>query len=191
MEGTQPEKGLIRWEPISPNIELRADSAGGPGIIHGPLMVYGDVAKVYGIEEDVLAGAFGDLTGQTILANRMHVRAQALGNTGNGRVVVRDSAEMLYVELTLPDTTLGRDTATEVADGVLTGFSPEMLPGKFEQRAGRVTHTRLFLRAFGVVDIPAYRLSKAAVELRMEQEAEEAQEAAARRAARVARLRLL
>ena len=63
----------------------------------------------------------------------------------------------MRAEVTLPDTTAGRDTAVEVAKRLLRGFSLEFraLKDSINPKGHRIiTEGRLF--GFGVVDLPAY-----------------------------------
>ncbi len=160
---------LIRWDPQVPTgLELRAADDGGPGIIAGPLLVYGDVAQVYGMEESIEARAFGHLGEADIIARYMHDRRQPLARTtaapGVGQLVLRDSPERLDVEIRLLDTQRGHDVAREVEAGVLQGLSPEFVPVRWRvQNRSRVVHTQGRLVGIGVVDIPAYPRSRAEV----------------------------
>lgn len=157
----------IQWHPQVPTgLELRAADDGGPGVIAGPLLLYSDTARVWGVEERIAPGAFGDLSGADVIARYMHDRAAPLARTGvagaEGRLSVRDSADGLHVEIGLLDTQRGRDAASEVRAGVLRGLSVEFVPMEWDaERAGdgklsRVVHTRARLVGLGVVDIPAY-----------------------------------
>ena len=61
---------------------------------------------------------------EDLIANRMHSRTQPLARTGNG-LSVTDDEEALRAEVTLPDTSSGRDTAVELAQRILRGLSLE------------------------------------------------------------------
>ena len=70
----------------------------------------------------------------------------------------------MQAELTLPDTSIGRDTEVEVAMGLLTGLSLEFQAAKDtvdEERQHR-TIERGTMFGFGVVDDPAYPGSRSA-----------------------------
>lgn len=158
----------IQWHPQEPTgLELRADDDDGPGVIAGPLYVYGDTALLrYGVEERFERGAFGDLSGADVIARYMHDRASPLARTGaateEGLLSIQDGVDALTVELRLMDTQRGRDTAAEVRAGVLRGMSIEFHPIKWDMEIGstgkrnRVVHTRARLVGLGLVDIPAY-----------------------------------
>ena len=144
------------------DFEFRQDGETGLGIVTGTIVKYGDVATFPWGTEEVKAGAYGKLDGGDFYANRMHVRQQPLGNTLNGRVNVVDSSAALRGEVRIPDTSAGRDTAYEVADGILRGLSKEFraVRESFPKESHRVIEEARFY-GFGVVDRPAYPQSGA------------------------------
>ena len=129
----------------------------GLGVVVGTVIRYGDVAQIGGFTEEFKAGAFGDFRNPKVKANRMHQRTQMLARLGN-RLEIDDTDERMKYELSLPDTTAGRDTATELAEGLLTGSSLEFRA--IEETFNEDTQHRVISKAqlfgFGVVDEPAY-----------------------------------
>ena len=101
------EKRLIRqWEPIPGSLQIREAPEGvnSPGIVYGPVLVYGDRAKVYDFEEEILAGAFGDVEKLDLRANYMHQRQQPLGRTTGKApgLTMKSDEKQLTAELILP-----------------------------------------------------------------------------------------
>ena len=64
----------------------------GLGIVEGTIIRYGDVATFPWGTEEIKAGAFGDVEGADLIANRMHERTQPLARTGAG-LTITDSAK--------------------------------------------------------------------------------------------------
>ena len=136
------------------DLEFRQDE-NGLGVVTGTVIRYGDVATLPWGTEEFKAGAF---TGrmEDLIANRMHSRTQPLARTGSG-LSVTDDEEALQAEVTLPDTSSGRDTAVELAQRILRGLSLEFRAIKDDvtDKGHRIiTEARMY--GFGVVDKPAY-----------------------------------
>ena len=138
------------------DVEFRQDDD-GLGVVVGTVIRYGDVAKLPWGTEEFKAGAFENVESEDLIANRMHQRTQPIARTGAGLVVV-DGPEELRAEVTLPDTTFGRDTATELSLRILRGLSLEFRA--IEDTVNEDTEHRVISKAemfgFGVVDRPAY-----------------------------------
>ena len=145
-------------------LELRQAAAGaGPGIIFGVALVYGAPSNpldASGVRERIVAGAFGEMTGE-VFANLGHRRDRLLGKSPGGGLVLRDNPVELRFELTLPDTGDARDTATLVRQGILTAASIEFLRRQTHLEAGRVlVVTRAALKGLALVDRAAYSRSQ-------------------------------
>ena len=127
----------------------------GLGVVVGTVIRYGDVAKLPWGTEEFKAGAFENVESEDLIANRMHQRTQPIARTGAGLVVV-DGPEEMRAEVTLPDTTFGRDTATELSLRILRGLSLEFRA--IEDTVNEDTEHRVISKAemfgFGVVDQP-------------------------------------
>ena len=131
----------------------------------GTVIRYGDVATIFdGMTEEFKAGAFGDVEGADLIVNRMHQRSQPLARTGAGLRII-DSSEEMRAEVTLPDTSIGRDTAVEVTNRLLRGLSLEFraIKDTFDDSTGHRTIHRAQMFGFGVVDRPAYPGSVATI----------------------------
>lgn len=107
--------------------------------------------------ESISRGAFDGLLEADVLALRDHDPTKILGRTASGTLTLSSDAHGLGFRLDLPDTELGRDTATLVARGDLRGMSFGAVVGAVERTKGGVTH-RSFKRLVDVsiVSVPAY-----------------------------------
>ena len=137
-------------------LAMRNSSTAPPGTawaVSGVIVRYGDVAQIGPtLTEHVERGAF---TVGEWWVNRMHDRRAILGVTGDNLVLV-DDAEALRFKLELPSTTLGRETAYELAHGHLRGASVEL--GSVTARYSglrRMVQKSNAVR-FALVDKPAY-----------------------------------
>ena len=166
---------MLRWlHSELPRLEIRADADGighakGPGIISGPIVVYGDTANMGSYQERMEAGVFGNsIANPKLVANYFHRRDRPLARLGYG-LTITDSPIELRGELVLPDTADGRDIAVLMGDGALLGFSAEFAPRMTRQeQSGRLRiRQSAVMTGLSVVDTPAYPLSK--TEVRMDQ----------------------
>ena len=126
-------------------IELRADdSRESPGIIVGVLLRYGERAsdRPEVFEADSLTFADGGL-----ILNRQHERRNP---------IMRFTPELrgreLVIDARLPNTTAGRDAASEVRSGLMRGLSIEFIAKREENRGGLRTILAGELRGAGLVD---------------------------------------
>ena len=126
-----------------------------PGRLVGTLLTYGERASDRPETFDPGALYFPK-TG--IVVNEQHQRSQPILRTmptTTGKAVVLDQP--------FPDTTRGRDAATMMREGVLTGLSVEFYPEKETRRNGLRVIQRAFVPRAGLVDDPSYSGSKAEV----------------------------
>jgi len=154
---------LYRTDPME-GLQLRDDEAGGPGVLSGPAMVYGDVARRPGYLERFDAGALVPYE-RGVYARYMHQRHMPLARLGRG-MTITDTPERMEVEIVLPDTQLGQDTARMVRDELLQGLSLEFAPVRHRLDGQTVVHSSATLVGVSVVDIPSYPQST--VQLREE-----------------------
>ena len=129
----------------------------GQTVVEGTVIRYGDVADIGGwFTEEFRAGWVTNWS-DLMIVNRMHKRDQPLATSERG-LVCKDSPKEMTQETILPDTTYGRDAATEVDLGLLRGLSLEFLVDKDEYDYKKdhrvVVKGRMF--GFGIVDRPAY-----------------------------------
>ena len=140
----------------------------GQTVVEGTVVRYGDVADIGWFTEEFRASWVKNAA-DLMVVNRMHVRAQPLATSDLG-LALRDTNERMTAEVTLPDTTYGRDASTEVELGLLRGMSLEFLVTKDEYDYKKdhrvVVEGRMF--GFGIVDRPAYPDSVAQVKRALE-----------------------
>ena len=136
----------------------------GLGIVTGTIIRYGDVATLPWGTEEFKSGAFGTYSAEPVYANRMHMREQPLGWLG-AQLTIDNDDQRMQAELTLPDTSYGRDTSVEVAEKILRGLSLEFraIEDTVNQETGHRIISKAKLYGFGVVDRPAYPGSVAAM----------------------------
>jgi len=111
-------------------VETRAEGDTSPAKIVGHAAVFDQWTTLYDgtywtWREIVRPGAFRNALAenQDVVALFNHDRNQVLGRSTSGTLTLREDATGLLVEITLPDTQLGRDLATLVARGDLRGMS--------------------------------------------------------------------
>ena len=111
--------------------------------------------------EKILPGAFGDVSQSDVVLNVQHDRTQPLARTGKGGLRLIDSDVELRAEVSMPSTRAARDVYDLVEREVLQGFSVEMIvqSERYIDDVRVITGARL--TGLGLVDKPAYSLSKA------------------------------
>ena len=144
--------------------EFRAGTDDGPGMLTGPVVVYGDEAIGRKGRERTEPGFFQNVSDTRIRAVVQHERSQPLAANGRG-LTLRDSQRMLVAELKLPKTTRGYETREYIQEGVYTGYSSKFYPRRETRDTMRVLQQGL-LEHVAVVDHPAY--GKSTFELRAE-----------------------
>ena len=153
-------------------LEFR-ETEGGVGVVTGTIIRYGDRATFPWGTEEFKPGAFTGNYMLPIYANRMHLREEPLAamdtlvELEGAHLRIDDNDERMFAEITLPDTTHGRNVAVEVSPSVrlLRGLSLEFR--SIEDTVNEDTAHRVISKArlfgFGVVDRPAYPGSVAAM----------------------------
>ena len=86
-----------------------------------------------------------------VILNRQHNRGQPIM-----RFMPELVGDEIRIDLPLPDTTAGRDAATEVRNGTLSGLSVEFGALRETRRGGLRVIERGELRAAGLVDSADY-----------------------------------
>ena len=131
------------------------DSRQSPGRLKGTLITY---ERRAGDRPEIVArGAFYWRDGGIVI-NDQHKRESAILRT----VPFLDGDDV-KIDAPLPDTQAGRDAATNVRDGVLTGLSVEMVTEAEGRRQGLREIRRARLVRAGLVDDPSYKDSKVEV----------------------------
>ena len=144
-------------EVIGCEVRVEADqSRVSPGRLRGVIISY---ERRAGDRKEIVArGAFHWRDGGIVI-NDQHRRESAIV-----RATPFLQGDDLMIDTPLPDTQAGRDAATNVRDGVLTGLSVEMAVESEGRRGALREIRRARLVRAGLVDDPSYRESK--VEIR-------------------------
>ena len=128
----------------------------GPGLLTGTLMEY--ETRASDRQEMFMSGSLY-FPPEGVLIDEQHNRQAPIL-----RVQPVLSGKTLSVSGRLPDTQRGRDAATNIKEGVLTGLSVTFYAEKEERRAGVRRILRAFCPRAGLVDTGSY--SQALVEVR-------------------------
>ena len=130
-------------------IEFRADETREtPGHLTGVLVVYEQRARTR--PEMFRRGAL-EWPEDGIVLNRQHNRGQPIM-----RFMPELVGDEVRIDLPLPDTVAGRDAATEVRNGTLSGLSVEFGALRESRRNGLRVIERAELRGAGLVDSADY-----------------------------------
>lgn len=131
-------------------IELRADESGdSPGRIAGTLITYGKRASD---RPEIFAPGALRWDERGVILNEQHDRRAPIVRF----VPAVDGAEV-RIDAALPDTQRGRDTATLIRNGTMTGLSIEFAPLE-ERMVGAVREVRAAkLLGAAVVDSASYK----------------------------------
>ena len=130
-------------------IEFRADETRqSPGHLYGVLVEYEKRAKT---RPEMFARGALEWPDDGIILNRQHNRGQPIVSF---HPEVR--GDEVWIDLPLPDTTAGRDAATEVRNRTLRGVSVEFGALRESRRNGLRVIERAELRGAGLVDSADY-----------------------------------
>lgn len=179
---------------IGENQDLRVDvGADGKTRISGLAVPYNQSSSdLGGFVEQFVPGAFAEtLTGKgEVFGDVEHDRGKKLARRSNHSLDLRDTPDGLRFTMTLPDTTLGKDTAAEVRDGLLDGVSvvfgdaKAAWEGKGKDSLRKVG--KAVLKAISLTSVPAYRQTLGTLTMRSLEEHREAEQAEAMAAERAA-----
>ena len=133
-------------------VELRHEGR----TLSGVAVHYGSEARILDFRERFVPGAFGDLSGADVLLNVQHQRTRPIARTGAGGLELRDSADRLEIEATLPSTRDADDVLALVEARVLRGLSLEFRASKETWSGSLRTIESARLYGVAVVDKPAY-----------------------------------
>lgn len=165
---TRASKREIRTQEI--NFEIRALDETGMRF-SGYAAVFNEPSQdLGGFVEYIQPGAFA----RTLQSrNRMmllwnHDTSSPLASTRNGSLTLREDARGLFVEATLPDTTLGRDIATLVRSGTIDAMSFGFKVQKDSWNDGGNVRTLEDVSLFEIslVSYPAYESTSGTVAVR-------------------------
>jgi HK97 family phage prohead protease len=159
---------------MTTDLERRAAEIGVAGsTIRGYAIVFDTISEDLGGFRETITPAAVDRT----LAEQIDVRAlvdhdpsKVLGRRKAGTLTLRKDTRGLLVEITPPDTTVGRDTLALVARGDVTGMSftfAVVRPHgeRFERRDGGLVRivSDMLIPEVSVVTFPAYAATDVAV----------------------------
>ena len=140
-------------------VELRADDERrGPGRLTGTLLTYGEPR---GDGRERFAPGALRWPADGVVLRRQHSPFEPIT-----RVVPEVRGDRVVVDSPLPDTKAGRDAATEVRSGLFKGLSVEFRSVAERYVAGVREIRRALLVGAGLVDDPAYKLSRVEVRAR-------------------------
>lgn len=159
---------VVERRTTTATVELRAEGDKRTAVGHAA--VFGKLSQnLGGFVERVAPGAFTKtIDEQDIRALFNHHEDHVLGRLGAGTLRMTEDDDGLSYEIDLPDTTIGRDVATLLARGDVSGSSfgfrvIEDEWGETEQGFPLRTLKQVSLRDVGPVTFPAYTDSKAAL----------------------------
>lgn len=142
-------------------VERRA-AEDGKITVAGYAAVFGEWADIGGwFEETVARGAFTNtLRTADVRAYFGHDRGRVLGRSTAGTLRLTEDSKGLAVEIDLPDTSDGRDAATLIERGDITGmsFGFEVMRQEWDETVDppRRTILEVELREVSIVSEPAY-----------------------------------
>ncbi len=160
MNRNKAEDGPELRSLVAP-VERRA-AGEGTVTVAGYAAVFGEWADIYGwFEETVARGAFTNtLRTADVRAYFDHDRGRGLGRSTAGTLRLTEDAKGLFVEIDLPDTTDGRDVATLIERGDVSGmsFGFSVLRQEWDETVDppRRTILEVELREVSIVSEPAY-----------------------------------
>lgn len=106
------------------DIELRQEPGDPLPKIRGYAAVFNVLSEpIFGFRERILPGAFKKSLKNDVRALVDHDSSQIIGRTKPKTLTLREDDKGLYVEITPPDTTLGRDTVESIKRGDLDQMS--------------------------------------------------------------------
>lgn len=146
--------------------ELRVvepDTEGGRPKIVGLAVPYKALSEdLGGFREQFMPGSLGEsIASRDVFADVEHDRDRKLGRTSKGTLSLKESRKGIMATITIPDTTVGRDTLEEVRNGSLDAMSIVFAEpkDKYSGKAGAIVRNieRADLQAVTLTSYPAYR----------------------------------
>lgn len=145
-------------------VELRVDEQDGKSRVTGLAVPYNQPSEMmWDFREVFKPGAFKEsLAGSDdMFANVEHQSTSKLARRSIRTLDFKEKRDGLYATITLPDTTLGRDTLEEVRSGLLDAMSiefagpDESFTGKGDNIVREISKAKL--RGVALTSYPAYR----------------------------------
>ena len=147
--------------------ELHFDA--GAGRISGTVIRYGSRTSRErgGFRDEVIPGAFGDVSARDVVLNVQHDRKRILARTGGGGLELSDGPESMTLTAELPGTREAEDTRELLTKRVLRGLSMEIEIKDFDlDYIGRTRRiSKAMIDGVGVVDRPAFPDSKVILDM--------------------------
>lgn len=146
--------------------ELRS-ADGEPAQIVGYAAVFNTPTDIFWFREQIAPGAFTRTLKEKpdVRALFDHDSGKPIGRTTNGSLSLREDQTGLSVEITPPETTVGKDTIENVRSGLVTGmsFGFNVVTDEWSMRDGKELRTihDLDLWEVSVVTFPAYEAAQA------------------------------
>ena len=161
---------LVRGLELRKKLEEEKEKGrAGPGTLVGYTAVFNRFSDVLGgFREKIAPGAFKSVLGQDVRALKNHDANYLLGRNKSGTLRMMEDDHGLRVEIDLPDTQVGRDTAEEARRGDLDGMSFAFVIDRdsWDHKADPPERTILSFRELydvGPVVYPAYTDTSAAM----------------------------
>lgn len=157
-----------RYVPFA-ECRIASDDADSPTKITGYAAVFDKLSvPMFGFREKIKRGAFKDsIKTDDIRALVDHDPSRILGRNTAGTLKLKEDRQGLAVEIDIPDTTTGRDTAESIRRGDLDGmsFGFYTIDDRWETKDGEEIRTLLKAELFdvSVVAFPAYPDTSAGV----------------------------
>lgn len=105
-------------------LEVRTAAAGSVRTVAGYAAVFNSRADIAGMFfEQIAPGAFGGTLADDVRALVDHDTGRVIGRTKSGTLRLSEDTNGLAVEIDLPDTSEGRDLATLIERGDISGMS--------------------------------------------------------------------
>ena len=147
------------------DLEVRYGHGGDQTVVSGPIVRYGDTAKLGMFTESIAPGAF---SWTDVAATIQHDRHRLIGRSGANLSLV-DSPTELRAELRLLETRDSHDAQVMLDEGLLRGWSAEFKVADDSFDGISRTIRKASLRRVSLVDQPAYSESVAEIQHRYEQ----------------------
>ncbi len=123
-EARQPEVNDIERRHLTLPVELRADKDGKLKLLVGYAAVFNSITDIGWFREQVAPGCFTDTIKEDDIRGLFnHDSNMILGRNVAKTCSLTEDSRGLYFEIDVPDTQAGRDVATSVKRGDVTGCS--------------------------------------------------------------------
>lgn len=141
--------------------EIRVDKEGDMPVIRGYAAVFNKYADLGYFREKIEPGAFSDtINVDDIRALVDHDAGRVIGRNKSGTLTMKEDDKGLFVEITPPDTTAGRDIVKLIKRGDVSGmsFGFQTITDEWGKEEGKDVRTLRKVKLYDVspVTFPAY-----------------------------------